>query len=810
MNTLNSKEKYHEVSVQALSQEILSCYGPKADFRWVRCADFDSAPFVCAYKREFFLEHEDEIRIFVTADERYQLYIDGDFVGEGSERGDLNNWFYETYDLKLKAGAHVIAARVWALGDKAPTAQISANPCCFMLYTEKKEHLDLLATGYSQWDSLKLEGFSFHEVPFAFAIRWREDIDGRKYNAGFRKGLGEGWQKADNFKITSLVEPALKLKPRNLPYMLRRNIKSCSRVLINRLKPKDYSNIENVKILPSQDSDTENQRWQSIQNGGSVTVDAHKTIRVIYSLDDYYCFYPELRLSGGTDARIFLRFSEAAYLTRDHEENRHFRHPKGNRDEIEGKYFKYAMTTEYISDGSCGQVFDPLWWFSGMYFELVIQTFEEPLVVEGLSLSETRYPLEMESSFRSSDKRYDEILQISFRTLQNCTHETYMDCPFYEQLMYVGDSRIESLCTFVSTLDDRMPLKAINIINDSRLENGLNMSCYPYRGMHVIPPFSLLWIAMVSDYACWRNNSGELVTSLLPDMRRIVSYFVRRKNTDGLISPGSGRRYDAFNFIDWVDGWNNDWGVPHGDNEINSVFHWLLVYTLGLYADMESCFGSQIFAQRALNEAEEISKTVSHLFWNKDRGLYADDLRHESFSEHAQILAILSGFAPTEQFDIIKQTLFADENLLRPTTYFSHYYFEVCRTLENADAFWDRMKLWYELEEKNFKTVCESTLPTRSDCHAWSSHPLYHFYSTVLGIRPAGFGFEKIEIKPMLGRLEKAQGRLVHPKGQIEVDLTQRGGRLSGRISVPDGLEGSVILSDKKLDFTRHDEVLEF
>ena len=67
-------------------------------------------------------------RIHVTADERYDLYVDGLRVGRGSERGDAANWFYESYDLTLPAGRHTLVARVWTLGDKAPFAQITLRP----------------------------------------------------------------------------------------------------------------------------------------------------------------------------------------------------------------------------------------------------------------------------------------------------------------------------------------------------------------------------------------------------------------------------------------------------------------------------------------------------------------------------------------------------------------------------------------------------------------------------------------------------------------------------------------------------------
>ena len=29
-----------------------------------------------------------------------------------------------------------------------------------------------------------------------------------------------------------------------------------------------------------------------------------------------------------------------------------------------------------------------------------------------------------------------------------CAHETYMDCPYYEQLQYGGDTRLEILATY--------------------------------------------------------------------------------------------------------------------------------------------------------------------------------------------------------------------------------------------------------------------------------------------------------------------------------------------------------------------------
>ncbi|MFA7345233.1 MAG: hypothetical protein WC003_13095 [Terrimicrobiaceae bacterium] len=53
------------------------------------------------------------------------MFLDGRRIGLGPERGNRENWFFETYDLPLAAGDHRLVARVTALGDIAPFAQIS-------------------------------------------------------------------------------------------------------------------------------------------------------------------------------------------------------------------------------------------------------------------------------------------------------------------------------------------------------------------------------------------------------------------------------------------------------------------------------------------------------------------------------------------------------------------------------------------------------------------------------------------------------------------------------------------------------------
>src|SRR6185369_2079840 len=98
---------------------------------------------------------------------------------------------------------------------------------------------------------------------------------------------------------------------------------------------------------------------------------------------------------------------------------------------------------------------------------------------------------------------------------------------------------------------------------------------------------------------------------------------------------------------------------------------------------------------------------------------------------------------------------------------------------------WDRLGLWFELPKRGFVTPFEEPEPSRSDCHGWGSHPLYHYFATVLGVRPAAVGFGEVEVRPRLMGMEFARGRVRQPKGWIEVEVGWDGTRW---VVLPEGV----------------------
>jgi hypothetical protein len=289
---------------------------------------------------------------------------------------------------------------------------------------------------------------------------------------------------------------------------------------------------------------------------------------------------------------------------------------------------------------------------------------------------------------------------------------------------------------------------------------------------------------MVADYAFWRDDP-ETIQYLMPGVRATIEAFERYRQPNGLIGAPEG-----WNYVDWVPEWSHTAGAPpDAVAGISGVVNWLLVYVQTMLAELEAQLDQPELAARLQRMAIQTAHALE-AFWDAARGLYADDLAHTSFSEHSQCLAILSGLLPEMRQQQVAAGLFGDPGLARATIYFSHYLFETYRVLGRIDLLLERMELWHELREHGFRTPVESPEPSRSDCHAWGSHPLFHYGATILGIRPAELGFRSVTMRPQLGPLTWAAGRVPHPRGEIQVEVRRDNQHLQAQIALPDGVGG--------------------
>jgi hypothetical protein len=748
-------------------------------------------PAVTAYRCHFTLDKSTALRLHVSADERYELFLDGKRLGRGPQRSDPEHWRYETYEGMVSAGKHTLVARTWWLGPTAPApcAQMSVCPA-FLLAAEgaMAAHVN---TGTAAWTCKRLAGYSF--PPVLPDMLWfpgaRVHIKGEAYPWGVERGEGEGWeapqvlQAGVNALAFSEAPNGWLLEPALLPAMLDepRHVGMARQV-----EAAEGPDTRPVAIDPARHLQPEAPAWGRLLRGeGVVAIPPNTRRRVIIDLQEYYLGYPCLTTSGGAGALVRLLWAETLFEQPRDSIGIYDIRPKGNRDAIDGKYF-VGIGDTFEPDGGEHRTFETLWYEAGRYIEAYVQTAEAPLTIESMLFHETRYPHHCESYFEASDERLEKIAPIARRTFEMCSHETFMDCPYYEQLQYAGDTAVEMLINYVSTRDDRLARQAIVAFDYSRRSNGLTQARYPSRIPQMIPPFALSWVRMVYDYAHWRSDL-EFVERRLTGVRGVLDAYTRLISADGLVVAPMG-----WNFQDWVPAWKQ--GLPPAAHSgVNGILNWQAIIAFQQAALLESLVGQTELGEYHRRVADRIADSMG-AFWDPDRALYADDLQRTSFSEHAQALAILSGRLDEHHRALVGHNLLNDANLERATFYFSFYLFEAYRLLGRVDKLIQRLAPWFEMSALGLRTTPEMPEPTRSDCHAWSAHPLFHFAATILGVRPAGPGFRTVRIQPQLGPLKSARGTVAHKQGLISVDVQRNSTGPGAKVSItlPPALVGEL------------------
>ena len=764
--------------------------------KWVHSPKSGATPHVTAYRLQFQVVEAATVRVHVTADERYELFLDGIRIGRGSERGDANIWFFESYDLDLSPGDHTIVARVFSLGDSAAFAQMTVRPG-FLLCPQEHAWHEKIGTGKARWEAKPLGGYRFESAQVAWGTGAKLSILGDQFDWGFEHGIGTGWLPAEigGAGVTQAANdqgPSQYLAPGQLLPQLER---PWTLGLVRHVANSPSAHTAPIAINHADDLPAEHVTWhQLLREAKKLIVPAHTRKRVIVDLEDYVCAYPEVVVSGGKGGSVRIHWQEALYSKLNTAE-------KGNRNEIEGKFFTNSWNTQdgvgdtFVTDGGSHRRFETLWWECGRYVEILVETVDESLQIDSIRFLETRYPIEMEGHFETNDPRFRELTPIMVRVLQMCSHETYMDCPFYEQLQYIGDTRLQVLATYCLTHDDRLPRKALAMFDASRLHSGLTQSRYPSRVRQIIPPFSLWWVAMVHDFLMWRDDL-QFVKALMPGVRAVLDAYRTYINDEGFLTAVEG-----WNFADWVPNWNG--GVPpDGTSGVSAVLNYQAALAFLLASDLENAVGEREMAIHHRNTSHRISQVSNRHFWDERRGLLADDLSHSHWSEHTQCLAVLGGQLSKHQHDRIAQSLLTDPEIERTTIYFSHYLFETLHALNRPDKIQERLEMWFGLKALGFKTTLEHPEPSRSDCHAWGAHPLYHYYASFLGIRPTSPGFKTLTIRPQFGSLEWIRGDLPHPKGLITVELHQEQAGLVGAITLPEGVTGTLEHAGRTIHLT--------
>jgi hypothetical protein len=720
---------------------------------------------VYLFRRNFVLGAKPQrFMVHVTGDNRYQLFVNGERSVWGPARGDLFHWRYETVDIarQLRVGLNTLAALVWNEGQYRALAQIS-NRTGFLLQGDGPAE-QLVNTGR---DWVCFHDAAYEPLPISnedrveyWALGPGDRVDGTKHPWG--------WETPE-FNDSRWSKPAV-LSPGSPRFG---NDGPNAWMLVPRPIPVMAEEPQPLDVV------RERQGMERTSDG-KWTVPAQAKARLLLDNRVLTTAFPEITVSGGRGAKVILKTIEGPRGPKKYG-------PKPHRDNVEGALL-VGPTDSWTTDGGTKRLLRPLFWRTFRYVEVRVETQGEALQIDGIRSVYTGYPFRRQATFQGGGSDLQQILEIGWRTARLCAHETYVDCPFYEQLQYVGDTRIQALVSVYNSGDHRLMRNAIEQIDSSRTAECATYSRAPSALQQYIPPFSLWWIGMLHDY-WWYIDDAKFVQSMLPGVRAILTFFSSHQEENGHL-----RRMPWWNYIDWVprEVWPSSSGPANGER-MSAIHELQLLLGYQWATDLEAALGNKALGEQFAKAAAQLTATLRRDYWDAERGLFRDTADGQYFSQHGNSLAVLAGLTEGAEATRVMERTLSDASLAPASIYFTYYVRLAMRKAGLGDRYLSMLdRPWRWAMSYGFTTWPERDSPsTRSDCHAWGSSPNIEFFRTVLGIDSAAPGFARVLIEPHLGSLKKASGQVPHPKGAINVEYAvSDSGVLEASISLPASVTG--------------------
>ena len=474
--------------------------------------------FSLALKPEKFIVH-------VSADNHYRLFVNGKYIIRGPARGDLSHWFYETIDISahLQAGENVIAAEVINWGPKRSFTFFSQMTSFIMQGDSDRE--SVVNTSEGSWKCFHNQAIN------PIIVEWMTDrstidfglyvgnptdsIRGDLYPWGWEKaGYNDSqWQPA---KWCDIAGTRGKQFAGGILY-------SGGKLLIPRRTGILTEQNESFARIARSTGIQANENF--IHGKGSLAIPPHAKVSLLLDMTYETVGYPEMTVSHGGNAKIRVMYAENLVVRNQS--------PKGNRNDIEGKYM-VGIKDVFIPDGGSMRLFKPTYFRAFRFVQLDIETGEEALIIEDYHQVSCRAPVELKAGFETDDPLINKLVTMGWRTASICAQDILMSDAAYEQMQYSGDSRVHNLTMLTLSGDDRLTRNALVQFYESRIPEGLVFACYPNPFYLIIPSYSLIWIDQVYDYMLWKDDR-PFIEQFEPGIQSVLDWFERRRQSNGLL-----------------------------------------------------------------------------------------------------------------------------------------------------------------------------------------------------------------------------------------------------------------------------------
>lgn len=512
------------------------------------------------------------------------------------------------------------------------------------------------------------------------------------------------------------------------------------------------------EIPPLMEADYPARKIEGLPENGIFTNNGHFQV----SFDRALSAYPTLTVEGGAGATVNIRAHQSCTFKL-----------RGGRETLQFPYMAEIAPT----------------------YTVELEKVTEPLKIDRANAVFTSQPVAYRGEFACSDEQLNRIWKVSRWAVQINLQTHHLDSPNHQEpISDPGDYLIESMVNHYAFalpwLTRQDVRKFAWLLKD---EN--------YHNFHT--SYSIGWLQMLMDYYDYTGDAS-LVVEMAPYVHELLDTYTSWRGTNGLISEAPN-----YMFMDWVN--IGGYGCHHPPTVIGQGYLTAFYYHgLEMAARVAALTGDTARVEKYKQLRAEVAEAFNRELWVADKNLYRDgkpfqtsvkpynwlpaDRNIETFSPHVNLLAVLYDLAPKEQQRAIVEKVLA-EKPLNTQPWFMHWVFPAIDHAGLFDQYGPpQIRRWQIVPEtQSFREMWHSG----DLSHGWCSTPLVQMSQRILGVAPASPGFQTITIRPHVGDLTWAKGKVPTPQGDVEVSWKWADDQISLDVTLPADTEANVILPEK-------------
>ena len=743
-----------------------------------------------AFRASFEAPAGEKVLLRAAGSTLYRIFLNGEFIGHGPARGPHGWYRVDEIDLtaKLNPGANVIAFEV---------AGYNVNSC-YLLDQPSFLQAEVMAGG-EVLASTGGDGKRFGVSLLAQRVQKVQRYSfQRPFSEVYRLAPGfDRWRKDITVPLTPArcaLQPAKPRLPRRVPYSeftVRepRQIVSTGELETGQKVEHPWKDRSLTAVGPQLGGFPERElstipslELQIIANAGSRVVNqpyaAAKPLLLkagTFQIVDFgvnFTGFLGARIGCRTKARLFFTFDEIL-----------------SNGDVDFKRLSCVNVVAYeLRPGAYDvETFEP---YTLRYLKLL--TLEGDCEVTGLRLREYASPVSADARFSASDERLNQLFAAGVETFRQNAVDVFMDCPSRERAGWLCDSFFTARAA--KDLTGRTLIEQ-NLFENYRLPDsfahlpdGMLPMCYPsdhYDGVF-IPNWAMWFVVQLEEYLA-RSGDRETVKAMEPRVMKLLDYFRRFHNDDGLLE-----KLESWVFVEWSKA--NDF-VQDVNYPSNMLYAEVLAATGRIYgrpdliAEAEriravirkQSFDGEFFVDNALRKDGKLQVTRNRTEVCQYFAFYFHVATPETHPKLWQTLA--KDFGPQrKQIKAFPEVHPANAflgNVLR---------LELLSRAGLSQQLLDESLAYQLYMAERTGTLWENDGAYASCNHGFASHGgVRVLYRDVLGLASLDTVNRTVQLRFTDLNLDRCEGSLPTPDGKVELLWRRDGAKLRYHVGVPPG-----------------------